>query len=95
MDTYRIFVFRGRSTFGQLDLDFDIGLSAGCQAAHFRQAPSLSDGGLESAAGMSDIAQEANGIQEVRLARSIRTDDDDAITERNVKGPKVAPVLEH
>jgi hypothetical protein len=43
-DSYCISVLRGRSAFGQLDLDFDIGLSAGCQAAHSGKASPLGDG---------------------------------------------------
>lgn len=79
-DSDGVFVFRGQPAFGQFHFEFNIRL-ARCQTTQLRQAAPFCDGALKPATGMSNIAQKSKGIQEVRLARSIRTDDDDTIPE--------------
>src|SRR5690606_33928695 len=54
---------------GQLDVDLDLGVASGCQASEFRYPTSVFHRFLQAPALLlGDVAEEAEHIQEVRLA---------------------------
>jgi hypothetical protein len=72
----------------------DVGILTSMEAPELRHSASALNRALKAALRLSDIPEKAESVQQVRLARRIRTDDKSPHLERNIDGPEVSPVIE-
>jgi hypothetical protein len=49
---------------------------------------------LEATFWVGDITQETNGIEQIRLARGVRSDNEDSPLQRQLYMPKILPVFD-
>src|SRR5271156_6566061 len=79
-----------------MNFDAHLWIAPCVQAAQFGNAASVTNGLLQaSALRFANIAQKAKGIQEIRLARCIRTQQISVVPQGNICLAEVAPVLQH
>jgi hypothetical protein len=78
---------------GQFDFDLYVRLAARRKAPNLRKTASSRDRCLQSAAGFRNVAKEAENVEKVRFSGSVWADHKNPISEPNIDGTKVAPVL--
>jgi hypothetical protein len=71
----------------------DVRLLSGVKTTKLRNTTARPDGPLEPSFRISDLAQESNAIQKIRLPRRIGSNDKPAPVKRHVDMPEVLPVL--